>query len=121
MVSYSVQTRTETMTISESYQLSIVSGLIEEQLNHEHELLILARKLDWHAIHKVVKSFYKLRGRKAKDSRLMVGTLILKHRFKLSDEQVVAGLMRIFIGAFFAGLISRLDSRVISRFWTPVL
>lgn len=92
MVSYSVLKRTETMTISESYQLSIVSGLIEEQLNPEHELLVLARKLDWHGIHKVVKSFYKLRGRRAKDSRLMVGALILKHRFKLSDEQVVAGL-----------------------------
>jgi len=108
MVSYSVLTRTETMTISESYQLSIVSGLIEEQLNPEHELLILAEKLDWHEIHKVVKSFYKLRGRKAKDSRLMVGTLILKHRYKLSDEQVVAGLNENLYWRAFCGLDGQL-------------
>lgn len=104
MVSYLVRTRYKTMTMPESYQLSIVSGLIEEQLDPEHDLLALASKLDWHAIHKVVKSFYKLRGRKAKDSRLMVGLLILKHRFKLSDEQAVAGLKENIYWRAFCGL-----------------
>jgi len=104
MVSYLVQTKDKTMTISESYQLSIVSGLIEEQLDPNHELLVLARKLDWHAIHKVVQPFYKLTGRHAKDSRLMVGLLILKHRFKLADEQVVAGLKENLYWRVFCGL-----------------
>jgi IS5 family transposase len=111
MVSYSVRTEYETMAISESYQLSIVSGLIEEQLDPEHELLVLARKLDWYAIHKVVKSFYKLLGRKAKDSRLMVGALILKHRFKLSDEQVVAGLNENLYWRVFCGLDGQIGLR----------
>lgn len=94
----------ETMAVSEVYQLPIVAGLIEEHLDPEHELLALARKLDWHAIHKTVKAYYQLRGRQAKDSRLMVGLLILKHRFKVSDEQVVAGLKENIYWRAFCGL-----------------
>lgn len=104
MVSYSVLTRDETMAISEVYQIPIVAGLIEEQLDPEHELLVLARKLDWHAIHKVVKSYHKLNGRHAKDSRLMVGLLILKHRYKVSDELLVAGLKENMYWRAFCGL-----------------
>ena len=104
MVSYSVQTERKTMAISEVYQLPIVAGLIEEQLDPEHELLVLGRKLDWHCIHTIVKAYYELRGRHAKDSRLMVGLLILKHRFKLSDEQVVAGLKENMYWRAFCGL-----------------
>ena len=93
------------MSISEVYQLPIVAGLIEEQLDPEHELLVLAGKLDWHAIHKTVKAYRKLKGRQAKDSRLMIGLLILKHRFKLSDEQVVAGLKENLYWRAFCGLL----------------
>jgi len=96
------------MAISEVYQLPIVSGLIEEQLDPEHELLVLARKLDWYAIHKIVRSYYKLIGRQAKDSRLMVGLLILKHRFKLSDEQAVAGLKENIYWRVFCGLAGQI-------------
>jgi transposase, IS5 family len=92
------------MAISEVYQLSIVSGLIEEQLDPKHELLVLARKLDWYAIHKTVRTYYKLRGRNGKDSRLMVGLLILKHRFDLSDEEAVAGLKENLYWRVFCGL-----------------
>ena len=92
------------MAIAEVYQLPIVAGLIEEQLNPEHELLVLARKLDWHAIHKTVRAYHKLTGREAKDSRLVVGLLILKHRFDISDERVVAGLKENLYWRVFCGL-----------------
>ena len=72
---------------------------------------MLARKLDWHAIHKTVRTYYKLRGRKAKDSRLMVGLLILKHRFDLSDEEVVAGLNENLYWRVFSGLDGRIGLR----------
>lgn len=104
MVSYMVQTENETMAISEVYQIPIIAGLIEEQLDPEHELLVLARKLDWHAIHKTVSTYYKLIGRGAKDSRLMVGMLILKHRLDLSDEEVVTGLKENLYWRVFCGL-----------------
>ena len=108
MVSYLVRNKRETMAISEFYQLSIVDGLIQEQLDPEHELLVLAEKLDWHAIHKCVKPYYKLIGRNGKDSRLMVGLLLLKHRFKLSDEQVVAGLKENIYWRTFCGLAGQI-------------
>lgn len=92
------------MAISEVYQLPIVAGLIEEQLDPEHELLVLARKLDWYAIHKTVKPYYKLKGRQAKDSRLMIGLLILKHRLDLSDQEAVAGLKENLYWRVFCGL-----------------
>ncbi len=110
MVSYLVRPEYKTMTISEFYQIPIVSGLIEEQLDPEHELLVLARKLDWHAIHKAVKPYYKLTGRHAKDSRLMIGLLILKHRFKVSDEQAVAGLKENIYWRTFCGLHGQVGS-----------
>lgn len=96
------------MTLSKSYQVSLVAGLIEEQLDPEHELLLLANKLDWEAIHEVVKPYYKLIGRNGKDSRLMVGLLILKHRLKLSDEGVVSGLRENVYWRTFCGLSGQL-------------
>ena len=98
------------MSLSEFYQLSIIEGLIELQLDPEHELLILAGKLDWHAIHNTVKTYYKLIGRKAKDSRLMVGLLMLKHRLKLSDEGVVAGLKENIYWRAFCGLTGQIGT-----------
>jgi IS5 family transposase len=98
------------MAISEVYQLSIISGLIEQQLDPEHDLLVLARKLDWHAIHKTVKTYFKLRGRNAKDSRLTVGALMLKHKFKLSDESVVAGLQENIYWRSFCGLTGQIKA-----------
>ncbi len=125
MVSYSVRTERKTMAISEVYQLTIVSGLIEEQLEPNHELLVLGRKIDWQAIHHVVNPYYRLNGRHAKDSRLMVALLILKHRFKLSDEQAVAGLKENMYWRAFCGLdgnigvwrhVSIVDASSLSRF-----
>jgi IS5 family transposase len=97
------------MAISQFYQLSLVDGLIEEQLDPKHELLVLANKLDWEAIHHAVKPFYKLNGRNGKDSRLMVGLLILKHRLKLSDEGVVSGLKENVYWRTFCGLSGQLS------------
>lgn len=108
MVSSTVLRRDKTMAISESYQISIVAGLIEEQLDPKHELLVLANKLDWEAIHHAVKPYYKLIGRNGKGSRLMVGLLILKHRLKLSDECLVAGLKENLYWRTFCGLSGQL-------------
>jgi len=77
------------MAISEVYQLSIVAGLIEEQLDPEDIELLVLLEIGWYAIHKTVKPYYKLKGRQAKDSRLMIGLLILKHRLDLSDQEAV--------------------------------
>ncbi len=62
----------------------------EEQLSRKHPLFILANKIEWK---KFDDAFCKLycedNGRPAKQIRLMVSLLMLKHIRNLSDESVV--------------------------------
>jgi len=73
-------------------QYDIFSQIFQEPLYKDHELILLAARIDWDAITDRLMPFYSKRGRQAKKIRLMVGLHILKHRFDLSDEEVVKGL-----------------------------
>ena len=52
----------------------------------------LAQRIDWDRIMEELRKYYSICGRRPKSTRLMVGLMILKHRYNLSDEGVVAGL-----------------------------
>jgi len=71
-------------------QYSISEYLLHQSLNPKHELLELAARIDWEEIAYRLRPYYKVRGRRAKPVRLMVGLQILKHRYNLADEIVVA-------------------------------
>jgi IS5 family transposase len=73
-------------------QYDIYSHLFQDPLQKNHELLLLAEGIDWDEITDRLLPYYSRRGRRPKKIRLMVGLHILKHRFDLSDEQVVQGL-----------------------------
>lgn len=73
-------------------QYSISEFILHQSLNPEHELLELAHRIDWEEIGYRLRKYYKIRGRRAKSVRLMVGLQILKHRYNLSDEGVVGQL-----------------------------
>jgi IS5 family transposase len=61
-----------------------------EQLNHKHPLYILAEKINWQLFEEAfAKHYRKDFGRPAKEIRLMVALLILKHIRSISDESVV--------------------------------
>ena len=60
-----------------------------QQLNPKHPLLALAQKLPWAMFEKEFEQFYATVGRAAKPIRLMVGLLLLKQIYNLSDERVV--------------------------------
>ena len=98
------------MAYTPVYQMSLISGLLESRLDPEHELLVLANKIDWDAIESSLKPFYKLRGRRAKNVRLMVGLHLLKHRFDLSDADVVQGLSENLYWMAFCGMEGELAS-----------
>jgi IS5 family transposase len=51
-----------------------------------------------------LRKYYKRRGRRAKQVRLMVGLHLLKHRFNRSDETVVAGLHENIYWQAFCGV-----------------
>jgi transposase, IS5 family len=99
------------MTLQEVYQIPIVAGVLEANLDPGHELVRLGHKLDWAGINEAVAPFFSKLGRSAKNSRLMVGALILKHRFDLSDDDVVAGLRENIYWRWFCGIYGQLGNR----------
>lgn len=105
------------MAYAPVYQMSLIRGLLESRLDPSHELLVLAGKIDWEAIETSLKPFYKLRGRRAKNIRLMVGLHLLKHRFDLSDADVVQNLSENLYWMAFCGLAGELTSSS----WTKAL
>jgi IS5 family transposase len=64
----------------------------QASLDQNHELIQLGDRIDWQSITEVLLPYYASVGRPGKSIRLILGLLILKHRFDLSDEEVVAHL-----------------------------
>lgn len=63
----------------------------DQLLNPDHELVQLAKKIDWPRLEAVFASHYHPDfGAPAKATRLMVGLHYLKYTFNESDESVVA-------------------------------
>ncbi|MDD2216022.1 MAG: transposase [Parabacteroides sp.] len=63
---------------------------LESTLNHKHPLFILANKIDWEMFEREFSPLYcPDNGRPAKPIHLMVGLLILKRVYDLSDESMV--------------------------------
>ena len=59
-------------------------------INLQHQLCLLAEKIDWHQFEIDFAPFYSTVGTPAKPIRLMVGLLILKQIYNLGDETVMA-------------------------------
>jgi IS5 family transposase len=78
--------------------------LVQQVLDPTHELLVLARQIDWEAISMALRPYYRRLGRYAKPIRMMVGLHLLKHRENLSDAQVVQGLHENLYWMAFCGI-----------------
>ena len=61
----------------------------EEQLSRSHPLYILANQIHWNIFEETFAKHYSEEGRPAKQIRLMVSLLMLKHIRNISDESVV--------------------------------
>ena len=61
---------------------------LDQIINMDHELVRLARKIDWQWIDGELADRFSDKGRPATETRFMIGLLILKHMFALSDEGV---------------------------------
>jgi transposase, IS5 family len=59
-------------------------------INLQHQLCLLAEKIDWQAFEADFAPLYSTVGSPAKPVRLMVGLLILKQIYNLGDETVMA-------------------------------
>ena len=61
---------------------------LEQIIDMRHELVRLAQAIDWDGIDKRLARQFADTGRPATETRFMVGLLLLKHMFGLSDEGV---------------------------------
>ena len=68
---------------------------LDQIINMDHELVRLAGKIDWEWIDGELADRFSDKGRPATETRFMVGLLILKHMFGLSDEGYASAGSRI--------------------------
>jgi IS5 family transposase len=61
---------------------------LDQIINLKHELVLLAGKIDWEWIDGEIAPLYSENGRPGIETRFMIGLLLLKHIYGLSDEGV---------------------------------
>ena len=61
---------------------------LDQIINMKHELVALAGELDWEWLDNEIAPLYSDQGRPGIESRFVIGLLLLKHIFALSDDQV---------------------------------
>ena len=61
---------------------------LDQIINLKHELVQLAAKIDWQWIDGEIAPLYSDKGRPGIETRFVIGLLLLKHIYGLSDEGV---------------------------------
>jgi IS5 family transposase len=61
---------------------------LDQIINMKHELVQLAERIDWEWLDGEIAPLYADKGRPGIETRFVIGLLLLKHMFALSDEQV---------------------------------
>lgn len=80
------------MSFQVGHQATLDEWLQRPQLDRSHWLVRLADRLPWGEIAETLRRCYSLKGRLAKQVRLVVGLLMIKHLYDLSDRVVVDGV-----------------------------
>jgi IS5 family transposase len=79
----------------------------EQQLDPENRWVKLAEALPWDELAKIyIESLCEDNGRLTIDIRLAIGALIIKHKLKLSDREVVATIQENIYIQYFVGFSS---------------
>lgn len=71
------------------FQLNLYVSPLQDIINPNHSLIALGKEINWDFLEESFKGYYSTMGAPSKPIRLMVGLLILKHLYNLSDERVV--------------------------------
>lgn len=75
--------------IDKTPQLSFFEIPLINFINTEHELVILAHKINWEEVEKYFTKYYSESGRPSVPIRTMVGSILLKQIYNQSDENFV--------------------------------
>ena len=76
---------------------------LEDLINPEHELAMLAKTIDWQYFDNEFKSYYSVKGAPCVPIRTMVGCLMLKHLYNLGDERISEYWVRDVYFQYFCG------------------
>jgi IS5 family transposase len=75
--------------IPKNQQLNVFRIPLLNIINMEHELVLLAQRIDWEKVEKEFSVYYPELGRPAVPIRKMVGSMLLKQMYNLGDETFV--------------------------------
>ena len=89
---------------SSQNQHDLFKPLLKEFINLNHELALLADKIDWVYFEKEFSKFYSNIGKPAMAIRLMVGSLMLKRMYNLGDETLCEAWVRDPYMQYFCGM-----------------
>lgn len=88
---------------SPNKQRDFFSPLLTDFINMEHELVLLANKIDWPYFENEFSPLYSETGKPGMPIRLMVGSLMLKRIYDLGDETLVQAWVRDPYMQYFCG------------------
>lgn len=89
--------------LPEKGQLDLFRPMLEKFIDMNHELVLLANKIDWSYFEKEFSIFYSEKGAPSVPIRLMVGCILLKHLYNLGDERVPKVWVRDVYFQYFCG------------------
>jgi len=78
---------------------------LSDLINPNHELALLANKIDWQYFEKEFKIYYSDKGAPSVPIRMMVGCLILKHLYNLGDDRLPEYWVRDVYFQYFCGSV----------------
>jgi IS5 family transposase len=84
-------------------QLDIFKTPLQQFINMQHELCVLANKIDWDSVTNDFTGYYKNFGRPSVPLRRMIGLVLLKYMYDLSDERIVERWMENPYWQYFTG------------------
>jgi len=88
---------------SNQNQRDLFSPLLKDFINMSHELVLLSDKIDWGYFEKSFRQYYSNTGQPAMPIRLMIGSLMLKRIYNLSDERLCESWIRDPYMQYFCG------------------
>jgi IS5 family transposase len=86
-------------------QMELFRPLLASFINLNHELIQLGNQLDWQGLESHFAPLYSSTGTPSKPIRLIVGLLILKQLYNLSDEKVTEAWVQNPYYQYFTGEI----------------
>ena len=100
-VTHTIQHRPEKLPVKG--QRDMFRPMLKDFINRQHELVLLADKIDWSYFEEEFAPFYSDKGAPSVPLRMMVGCLMLKRLYNLSDESLPVYWVRDVYFQYFCG------------------